>query len=139
LDGHLAGHRVQGGGEVEQLGSGETFVEVELLGEHTDPLLDLEWLFPGVELADAGSARGASAQTDDHADGRRLAGAVLAQQPVELAFANREVETVDRVRFPEAADQVARPDGWKVIIEGLIDGGDHRTSIDLRAPKRKRR
>ena len=98
------------GGEVQQLGSGQALVEIELLRQHTDPLLDLEGLFPGFELADSGGALVRAEETHDHLDRGGLAGPVLPKQSVELTWLDRQVDPVDRGFFPKPSDQALGPD-----------------------------
>src|SRR5664280_1826280 len=53
-------------------------------------------------VQDLGIPAGRVDETHDHADGRRLAGAVGPQEPEDIAFADREVEPVNRRHALEA-------------------------------------
>ncbi len=111
---------VHGCSEIEKFGTGEPLVEVELLGEHADATFDLHRLFPGVEFADSGSAGGGTQEAHDHLDRGRLARTILAEESVELAGLNGQVETVDGGRLAEAADKALRPHGRGIASCGGV-------------------
>jgi len=75
----LSCQAVHGGCEVEKLGSGQTLVEIELLGKNPDSRLDLDRVLPCVELTDPDRPGIGSEEPDYHLDGCGLSGAILAQ------------------------------------------------------------
>ena len=98
---------VQSGEELEVLGDGETQVEAGVLGHHRDSLADLDAV-RRVERQprDTGRARGGGDQGGEHAHGRRLAGAVRAEEAEHLAGADAEGDVVDREPLTEPLRQV---------------------------------
>ena len=100
------------------LAPGHAAVEPDGVGQVADPALDLARLPGGVEAHDRGFAGGRLGQAEEHQDGRRLARAVLAEQPEDLARVDLEVEPVDRGERAVLLGQAARPDdrlgpvGW---------------------------
>ena len=68
--------------------------------------------------ATVGRAARRGQQRAEHPHGRRLAGAVRAEEAVDLAAPDLEVDAGDGVVVAEVADQGAGPDGGIVIVGG---------------------
>ena len=78
------------------LAAGQAAVEADRVGQVADASLDLARVARRVETQHRGLALGGLGQAEEHQDGRRLAGAVLAEEPEDLARVDLEVEVVDR-------------------------------------------
>ena len=89
------------------LAAGEDRVERRLLERGADRRAHLGALADDVVAADAGAAAGRGQQRRQHQHGGRLAGAVGAEEAVDLARRDGQVDPVDRSRsLPELADEV---------------------------------
>jgi hypothetical protein len=88
---------VQGGLELHELLAGHEQVERGLLQRDADPRADGVGLLGDVVAGHAGVAAGGAQQRDEHADRRGLAGAVGAQEPVDLAGLDGQVDAVHRL------------------------------------------
>src|SRR5439155_10897249 len=92
----LAAHAVQLGEIAEVVETGEPLVEPALAAEYiADPLADLARLADDVVPEHARVAGRRQQQRDQHLDRRRLAGAVRAEQPEELALGDLERDPAD--------------------------------------------
>ena len=101
---------VEAGRVAQVLAAGHVLVEADGVGQVTHPSLDLARLPGGVEPHHRCLAVGRLGQPEQHQDRGRLARAVLAEQPEDLARVDREVEPVDRGQRPVLLGQPARPD-----------------------------
>ena len=84
--------------EAEMVAAGQERVERGLLEGDPDQRTDLRALLHDVVAADACRARGRRQQRRQDVDGRRLARAVRAEEAVDLARRDGEVDPVDRSR-----------------------------------------
>ena len=98
-------------------------VEADRVGQVADPALDLARLPGRIEPHDRGLAGGRLGQAEEHEDRRRLARAVLAEQPEDLAREDLEVEPVDRRQ--------------RAVLLGQAAGADDRFAL-VRAPAGRR-
>src|SRR5262249_35102252 len=105
---------------------GQVVVEADLVRQIAHPALDRERLSGGIVTKDARRAAGDFAQTEQHQDRRRLAGAVRAKQPEYLAARDRERDAVDDCRAVVALSEAL----------GLDDGFAHRRPNLATAPTR---
>ena len=86
---------VQPAEEGNHLASGHVFVQPQLAGQIADMAAGVDAVGPAIVPGD-GSAAGAGAQeAEQHADRRRLAGAVGAEDADDLAGADFEVEPIE--------------------------------------------
>src|SRR5690606_9560104 len=108
LAGLGARHAVQPGDVGQVLASGQPVVEADLIGQVADASLDAQRLAGRVKPEHAHFTGGRLRQPEQHEDGRRLAGAIRAEQAEHLALAHGEVYAVNRrdrpVLFDEALD-----------------------------------
>ena len=88
-------HAVQGGLQAQVLAAGEERIEGRLLQRGTDGGANLGSLADDVEAGDARRPCAEREERRQHVDRRRLAGAVRAEKPVDLAGCDREVDPVD--------------------------------------------
>ena len=111
----LARHLVDAREKVEVLVDREVVVERELLGHVAELLADVL----GAQLTDlarqAHLARARFQQAAEHLDGGRLARAVGAEQAVDLAVTDLQVDALDRLEVAEGLTQDARADGDLVV------------------------
>ena len=115
--------RLERGLEPQVLPAGEERVEGRLLQRRADPRPHLRPLVDDVETGHARGARGRRKQRRQHVHGRRLAGAVGAEEAVNLARGNGEVDRVDRARaLLELADELLGLD--RGLVHGLLDYRD---------------
>ena len=92
----LAGQAVEAGAEAQVLVGGQVEVEGGLLEDDADLPANPERIGLDVEPRDLDASPGGLEQRRQHADRRRLAGPVRAQEAEELAGADVEVDRVDR-------------------------------------------
>ena len=105
------------------LGRRHVVVEADLIGQIPDPALDRERLAHRVVTEHAGLPVRDVAQSEQHQDGGRLAGAVWSQQPEDLAPRHRERDALD--------------DGGPVVALGeVLDLDDTMRRDDGRAHRR---
>ncbi len=88
----------------------QVIVEAHRIRQVTDPALDLEGLAHRVEAQHLDRAAADLRQPQHHQDGRRLAGAIGAEQAEDLAAANIEVDGVDGALRAVEFQQPARLD-----------------------------
>jgi hypothetical protein len=81
--------------EADQLPGGEPLVEPEVAGDVADPAPHGDPVAPRVEAEDLETTRGRPDQVEQQADGRRLPGAVRAEEAEHLAGLDLEVELGD--------------------------------------------
>ena len=94
---------------IAQVGAaGHVVVEADRIGQVTDPAFDLARIARRVEPDDTGLTLGRFGQPEQHEDRGRLAGAVLPEQPEDLATAHLEVEAVDRRELAVLLGQTPR-------------------------------
>src|SRR6059036_3496169 len=97
--------------EIEILGDRQVLVYPDLLSHVPDPLLDLLGRDGDVESRDQRRPGGRLEQPAQHADRRRLAGAVRTEQAEDFARLDAEGEGIDRGERAEAPREVAGLDG----------------------------
>src|SRR5262249_19474998 len=114
--------------EVEVLEGGQVLVERELLGHVADPAPDLLAAPADVEAVDRRVPLGRREQPAEDPDERRLAGAVGAEQAVDLAAGHRQRHLVEGTEAPEIARDLAHLDAVAVVGGGRgIAHGSSRT------------
>jgi hypothetical protein len=97
---------VEGGLQSHVLVAGEERVEGGFLEGGADRRADLRAFADDVEAGDAGGAGGGGKQRGQHQDRGRLAGAVGAEEAVDLARLDPQVDAVDGARtFLELTDE----------------------------------
>ena len=102
------GHRVQLGEVAQVVERREPLVEAALAAEDVaDPLAHLARVLDDVEAEDARRSRSRDQQRDQHLDRGRLAGAVRAEQPEQLAFRNLERDAAHRFDLDRATPEDA--------------------------------
>ena len=109
---------VQAALQAEQLFTGLLRVEGDVLERHPDPEPDLVGVIDDVVAGHDRTAGRRTEQRAQHAHRRRLAGAVGAEEAVDLATADTEVESVDRGHVGEGSGQAGRGDGRTGIGRG---------------------
>ena len=95
----------------EVLGAGEHVVDGGGLAGEADPLLDALGIADDVDAGDDGGAGVGAGEGREHVDGRRLAGAVGAEEREDLAAGDLEVETVEDDLASERLSQAPDVDG----------------------------
>ena len=113
-----AGRRL--GAEHDVLGHGEVGHEHEVLVHHPDPPVERVTGRPEVDLlvADVDLPVGARDEAEHDAHQRRLAGAVLAEQGVDLAGLNVEVDVVERDKVPVVLRDRGQPNAPRAGAAG---------------------
>ena len=106
-----ARHVVHGGEEREVLVDREVFVQRELLRHVADAALQRLGVARDLVAEHVDLAGGRVQQAAEHADRRRLAGAVRPEEAVDLAPAHREIEAVDGGHVRRSAS-TGRARGW---------------------------
>ena len=96
--------------ERDVLIDGQQLVERELLRHVADPPLDAFRIARHVHAADDRRPGGRLEEAAQHPDGRRLPGAVAAEEPEDLPARHVEAHAVDGDELAEAARQVADDD-----------------------------
>ena len=104
----LAVQPVEARGVAQVRAAGHVVVEADGIGQVADPAFDLARIARRVEPDDTGLALGRFGQPEQHEDRGRLAGAVLPEQPEDLAAAHLEVEAVDRRELAVLLGQTPR-------------------------------
>ena len=105
--------------EFQVLGDRQILVERELLRHVADFALDLQALGPDIVAEHRALALVGRQQAAQHADGRRLARAVRAEEADDLALGDRHRDMVDDGLVAEALDQSAETvDGVHGVILG---------------------
>ena len=94
-----AGQTVQRAVVADVLARGEARIQAARIGQHADALAHRVAVAQDVEAADAGACRRRASQRREHAQQRRLAGAVRAEQAGDLAVGRGERDVAHRVHF----------------------------------------
>ena len=89
-------HAVHPADEMQNLAAGELIVQKRLIGHIADQGGRFARVGDDVVAADANRAAAGANQADQHFDGRRFAGAVVAEQGVELAGRHAQIQILDR-------------------------------------------
>ena len=110
----LAGHPVDPALQEEVLAAGRLPVDAGVLRDVAEHAAHARGMRDDVLAADERAARVGLRQRRQHADGRRLPGAVRAEQPEHLALAHRERHAVERLH------------GLVALVEVLCDDRVHR-------------
>jgi hypothetical protein len=109
---------------VEVFPAGELPVERVLLGHNAEQLLGQGRMGDHVDAAHEGGSRRRDHPGGEHAGGGRLAGAVRAEEPKDLAPPDPQLEVVDRLEVGSRIDL-----GQPLGSDDLVDRTDHgRTS-----------
>jgi hypothetical protein len=106
--------------EPQQLPTALLGVEGCLLEGDTDPEPHLLGMGGDVVTGDDRAAGSRLQQRAEHADGRRLAGAVRPQEAVDLPFVDLQVEAVDGIAVTERSHQSVGGDGGHVSPHAVI-------------------
>ena len=89
-------HAVERREEAQVLDPGEAVVQIGILEDRVDERLDAVAIGDGVEARDHRAPGGRTRAPGEHADRRRLARAVVAEQAEDLALGDAERDAVDR-------------------------------------------
>ena len=123
------GHAVHARDKAQVLADRQVFPERKTLRHVADVALDLPGLAPDV-VAEAGAfAAVGRQQAAQHADRRRLAAAVRAEEAEDLAAPHRQGQILDRVIVTEMLVQAAHVDD-DVAVARTLPVGRHCFSID---------
>jgi hypothetical protein len=130
---------VDGGEEGDVLVDREIAVEREALGQVADPAAELGASPDGVDAAGAHRPAVRRQQSEDDAQGGRLAGAVRADQAEHLAALDAEADVVDRHQVAIAPDEPLdrhhlRAAGVAGRLVALGSGGAHHAPPDVAGP-----
>ena len=117
-----SGDVVEAGLEAKELATGLEDVESGFLKGDPDGSADLSVLVEDVESGDPGLAGGGPEQGGQHADGGRLAAAVLSEETEDLSGTDTEIDAVDGLDLAEVLDQAVSLDG-EVAVTGVLRGG----------------
>ena len=101
------------------LEAGEVFVDRRVLAGEPDPLAQRGSVVAHVEAEHARAAGVGLQQRGEDAHERRLAGAVRAQQPHDLALPDGQVDAVERAHLAEALDEAAHLDRGRIAHPAL--------------------
>jgi len=96
---------------VEVLEAGEVLIDRGVLAGEPDVAAHVVRVFEDVDARDFGGAAVGAQEGGEDAHGRRLAGAIGAEQPEHGAGADIEVDTAERGDLAVALGQAGRPDG----------------------------
>ena len=111
---------VQPAEEPDVLVDCQQFIQGEPLGHVADAALHLLGIAAHVDAADDRGAGGRLEQAAEHADGRRLAGAVGAEEAEDFSLLHIEADVIDGHEPAEASRQIANDDGAHDISLGSI-------------------
>ena len=114
---------VQRRGEPQVLATREVAVEADRVGEVPDTALDFERTASRIEPDHPRLAFRRLGEAEEHQDGGRLAGAVLAEEPEDLARRDLEVEVVDGDQVAVHLREPACPDRRARAIVTRVPGG----------------
>ena len=129
LAGRAAAQAVDAAEEAEVLAHREVVVEAEALAHVADPPLHALGVLRDVDAEHEAGAGGGGEQAAQHADRRRLAGAVRAEEAEDLALVHAERDPVDGHEGAEALGELADLDG---------DGHQLALTVTVRRPGRGR-
>src|SRR6266508_4660142 len=107
----LGRHAVDAGEEVQVLDDGEVVVQGELLGHVADPLPHALRAKPAAFAGQLDVPGGRLEEAAEHLDGRGLAGAVGAEETIDLTVAHLEIDARDGREAAEDLAEAARADG----------------------------
>ena len=102
---------VERGEQFEVLARGQVRVEARRLDKARDPLQGACAVAHRVAAEQLDDALAGRDQAERHAQRRRLAGAVGAEEPVHVAGVDVQVDVVDREDLVVALDEPPSPDG----------------------------
>ena len=102
----LAGNTLDGSDETQIGPRGHVGVDGRIFRQVADPLLHLDGILEDVEPAHLRLAARRRQDSGEDAHGRRLAGAVGAEETEDLARLHLEADVVDRLQLPVALHQV---------------------------------
>ena len=94
--------------QVEELAARHEGVDGRVLQRHADGTANGIGLLDHVVPRDEGLALGGTQQSRQHADGRRLARAVGAQETEDLAGRDGDIDTGDGLDVPESPNEIFR-------------------------------
>ena len=100
---------------VERVAHGHPRIERDVVGHVGEPRLDRDLVPRRVQAEDPHVAGRRPQQVQQALDGRRLAGAVAAEEPVAAPRLDAQVQAVDGVGAAVAADEAADLDGGRVV------------------------
>jgi hypothetical protein len=122
IDALLGAGAVERREQFEVLAAGEVGVEAGSLHEPGDALQRARALAQRVATEQLDSALGGRDQAERHAKGCRLAGSVRAEEAVDVARVDVQVDVIDGDYFVVALDQATCPDGRPVVghVRGLV-------------------
>jgi hypothetical protein len=98
--------------QIEQFATRLLAIDRRVLQRHPDAKPDVAWLCGHVEAGDRCAAARRREQGAEHLDRGRLAGAVGAEEPVDLTGRHVEVDAVHGIVLTEALAEVSSLDGW---------------------------
>src|SRR5690606_20820487 len=120
--------------ELDDLATAEIVVEDRLVRKVADPPHDLDALAEAIESADLRRARRRLEDPHEHADRRRLARAVRAEEGEDLPASDLEIEVAHRLEVAIALREARQADG-RVGAHGgrlsLADGGSASPQFSL--------
>jgi hypothetical protein len=115
---------VQGRLQLDELAAGNEWVERRRLQRDADPAADLRGLRLDVEARDGCTAACRAQERDEHAYRRRLAGAVAAEDAVDLPARNLEIDPVDGLQaaleLPLQVDDLDRNNARMLLHAQLV-------------------
>ncbi len=113
--------------QTEELAAGLLRIERHVLQRDPDAQADRLGIGADVVPGHHRSPGARAKQSTEHPDQGRLAGAVLSEEPVDLPFFDREVDSVDRVNLPVTTDQVLGDDGKRrtSLVGAGVSGSLH--------------
>ena len=122
VDARLVDSAVEAAHEAQVLARAHVAVEGRHLDEAADVAQGLLLVARHLMVEHLGVAAGRVDEADDHADGRRLAGPVGAEEAEDVAAAHGEAEVVDGERVAEALGEVVRGEHDRRLVReaGLV-------------------
>ncbi len=96
--------------QVDRLASGQVRPEVDVAGNVRDAAVQVDGIAPRIAIEQADGPAVGAQQPEQDADGDGLAGAVRAEEPVDLTGAHLEVEPVEGSGGTERLDELFDPD-----------------------------
>src|SRR5580704_3269094 len=112
----LGGHVVKLGVNVEVLVDGEVEVAGKSLGNYADAATGAVGIFGDIVSGNDGAAGGDRQQSGHHADERRFAGAVGAEQAEDFSVGDVERDVVNRCEIAVRFDDVFNVDGVVALL-----------------------
>ena len=96
--------------QVDHLAAGELRPQAELAGHVRQAAVQLDRVVPRITAEQLDVPRVGAQQPEEHANRRRLARAVRAEEPVDLAGLDRQIQPVERARRSERLHQTGHAD-----------------------------